>query len=51
MNMSKFNITYKSRNYGIELMVTVLAYSIKTAAAEFHTFAGALTIVKIEPAK
>lgn len=51
MNMSKFNITYESKNYKIPLMVTVLAYSIKTAAAEFHTFAGHLKIVKIEPAK
>lgn len=49
--MSKFNITYESRNYKIPLMVTVLAYSIKTAAAEFNTFAGHLKIVRIEPAK
>jgi len=51
MNMTKFNITYESRNYKIPLMITVLAYSMKTAAAEFHTFAGFLKIIKIEVAK
>lgn len=49
--MNRYNITYESRNYKIPLMITVLAYSIKTAAAEFHTFAGYLKIVKIELAK
>lgn len=50
MNMTKFNITYisKGMNRG---MVTVLAYSIKTAAAEFNTFMGFLKIEKIEAAK
>jgi len=50
MNMSKFTISYISKGM-IRGSVTVLAYSIKTAAAEFHTFKGFFTIEKIEAAK
>ena len=49
--MTKFNLTYESKKLRIPLTVTVLAYSIKTAVAEFHTFAGMLRIIKIEEAK
>ena len=49
--MNKYNLTYESKNLKIPLTVTVLAYSIKTAAAEFHNFAGFLRIIKIEESK
>ncbi len=49
--MNRFNITYESKNYKIKLMITVVAATIEAARSNFHSYAGALKIVKIEPAK